>query len=374
MSESTQQVQLAAFFESCPEMLFVAGLDGRLQLASEVLRRELGPAADLGELVHPEDRAAFEAAWARLRDGREPVRGETRFRQRDGGYRVLEYHAACSADGEAIHGSLRPAARGAAAEGPSLKERLMDAIVAHLPLNVWAVDDRGTFLFHDGKGLETIGLRPGQFLGQNIFELYAGHEGLKDLRRALEGEVVHSFDYVLNTHWENWLAPVRGPGGEVAMVLCYSMDISSVRRVEEELRLRLAQLEQQQDVIRALSTPIIEVWDGVLTLPMLGVLDSVRTAEVMNSLLERVSSSGARFAILDLTGVEVVDTKVASHLIDLVTAIGLLGAEGIVAGIRSTVAQTMVSLGLDLSQITTKRNLRAALSYCIREMASTPTR
>ncbi|EYF05101.1 RsbR, positive regulator of sigma-B [Chondromyces apiculatus DSM 436] len=116
-------------------------------------------------------------------------------------------------------------------------------------------------------------------------------------------------------------------------------------------------------------TPIIEVWDGVLTLPMFGILDSMRTSEVMDNLLDRITTNSSRFAILDMTGVEVVDTGVAGYLIQLVNAIRLLGAEGIVAGIRPTVAQTMITLGADLSQITTHRNLRAALGYCIRAMS-----
>ncbi len=123
-------------------------------------------------------------------------------------------------------------------------------------------------------------------------------------------------------------------------------------------------------MIRDLSTPIIEVWDGVLTLPMVGTVDSVRTAEVMDSLLAQIVEKRARFAILDLTGVEVVDTRVASHLIQLIQAIRLLGADGIVTGIQPTVAQTMVALGVDLSQLNTQRNLRAALNYAIRAMTS----
>jgi len=143
-----------------------------------------------------------------------------------------------------------------------------------------------------------------------------------------------------------------------------------LQRTEQELRDKLSLIERQQHELRALATPIIQVWDGVLTLPMIGVLDSARTAEVMDTLLEAIVRTGSRFAILDLTGVELVDTKTASYLLDLVAAIRLLGAEGIVAGIRSTVAQTIVSLGLDLVNITTLGNLRAALQYCIRRMSN----
>lgn len=97
-----------------------------------------------------------------------------------------------------------------------------------------------------------------------------------------------------------------------------------------DLRTKIALIERQQQVIQALSTPIIEVWDKVLTLPMVGLVDSVRAAEVMDNLLMQVSRKGARFAILDLTGVEAVDTGTASHLLKLIQALRLLGAEGII--------------------------------------------
>lgn len=370
MTESTQVASIEDFFSSCPDMLFIAALDGRLLLVSEALRANLNPGADLGALVYPEDRAGFEAAWARLRDGGEPAQIEARFHHGNGELSALVCHAARSGSGEAIHGSLRPAAGGGGPEGPRLKERMLDAIVAHVPVNMWAIDDQGIFLYQDGNRVADIGLRSGQFVGMNMFTLYAEHQSvMTNIRRALAGESLHSFELAHDVQWESWIVPLR-EGDRTTMVFGFSMDITKAWRTEEELRVRLVQLEQQQHVIQSLSTPIIEVWDGVLTLPMLGVLDSVRTAEVMDNLLARVASSRARFAILDLTGVEVVDTQVASHLLELVSAIGLLGAEGIVTGIMPSVAQTMVSLGLDLTQINTQRNLRAALSHCIRKMAA----
>jgi rsbT co-antagonist protein RsbR len=163
--------------------------------------------------------------------------------------------------------------------------------------------------------------------------------------------------------------PVQGKGGQVSSVIGFSLDVSPAKHAEQEIRAKLDLIGKQQQVIRDLSTPIIEVWEGVLTLPMVGVVDSMRTSEVMQSLLSRIVETGARYAILDLTGVEVVDTRVAGHLISLVSAIRLLGAEGIITGIKPNVAQTIVALGLDLSSMTTHANLRAGLKFCIQRMA-----
>lgn len=249
------------------------------------------------------------------------------------------------------------------------KELILRTVTQTLPIVIWAIDREGIFTFHEGKGVEGTGLRQGELIGKNVFEFYANNDGSADLRRALAGESIHSLNSSHGMSWENWEIPIRDERGEVDAVVGFTLDISQAKSTEQELRSKLELIERQQQVIRDLSTPIIQVWEGVLTLPMIGVVDSQRTAEIMDTLLDAIVRMGARYAILDLTGVEMVDTKTASYLLDLVRAIRLLGAEGIVTGIRSNVAQTIVSLGLDLSSITTLGNLRAALQHCIRQMA-----
>src|SRR5690606_28855181 len=134
---------------------------------------------------------------------------------------------------------------------------------------------------------------------------------------------------------------------------------------EQDLLAKIDLIERQQQVIRDLSTPIIEVWEGVLALPIIGLVDSMRTSEIMDNLLQSVARLRARFAILDMTGVEVIDTATANHLIRMIRAIGLLGAEGILSGIHPGVAQTIVTLGIDLSTISVHASLRQALEHCI---------
>ena len=249
------------------------------------------------------------------------------------------------------------------------KEKLLGVLMESLPICVWAIDPQGTFTLHDGKGVTSAGLERGQFLGLNVFELYGEDpKALMPVNQALAGERFESSHETHGVQWENWTLPVRGDHGEVTAVLGISLDVSQSKQTERELRAQLDLVTRQQQVIRELSTPIIEVWDRVLTLPMVGVIDSARTAEVMDSLLEAVVHARARFAVLDLTGVEAVDTKTAAYLIELVRAVRLLGAEGIITGIRPTVAQTVVALGLDLTSIVTLSNLRAGLKHCIVQM------
>lgn len=121
-------------------------------------------------------------------------------------------------------------------------------------------------------------------------------------------------------------------------------------------------LRQTQE-INEISTPVIRVWDGILALPIIGTLDSARTQVVMEALLQEIVSTGSNIAILDISGVPAVDSLVAQHLIKTVSATRLMGAECIISGIRSEIAQTIVHLGIDLSQVQTKASLASALKY-----------
>ncbi|WP_438039205.1 PAS domain-containing protein [Sorangium sp. So ce128] len=157
--------------------------------------------------------------------------------------------------------------------------------------------------------------------------------------------------------WDDKGVPFQMAGG--------GTDITEKKRQQAVLNERLAIIEQQQEAIRALSTPIIEVWRGVLTMPVLGVLDEERAQQMMEVLLEAVARTRCRHAIIDLTGVSAVDAATADHVLRLIDAVALLGAQGIVVGIRPEVAQTVVSLGLDLSNIKTLSNLREALLFAM---------
>ncbi len=122
----------------------------------------------------------------------------------------------------------------------------------------------------------------------------------------------------------------------------------------------------QQMVIQELSTPLLQIWEGVLVLPVIGVVDTRRSAQIMERMLAEIVARQARYVILDITGVEVVDTRTADHFIKVVKASSLLGARCIITGIRPAVAQTLVDIGVDLSRIKTLGNLREGLAECIR--------
>lgn len=120
---------------------------------------------------------------------------------------------------------------------------------------------------------------------------------------------------------------------------------------------------RQTDEIAEISTPVIRVWEGILALPIIGTLDSARTQVVMENLLQQIVETGSSIAILDISGVPAVDSLVAQHLIKTVSATRLMGAECIISGIRPEIAQTVVHLGIDLSNIVTKASLASALKH-----------
>lgn len=127
-------------------------------------------------------------------------------------------------------------------------------------------------------------------------------------------------------------------------------------------------IQAQQEELRQISTPITEIWGGVLTLPIIGSLDSSRTMIVMEKLLSRIESERARVVVIDVTGVLAIDSQVSHHLIQMIRAVGLMGADAILTGIRPEIARALTSLNIDLSSVTTRLKLSEGLKEAFRRM------
>jgi rsbT co-antagonist protein RsbR len=132
------------------------------------------------------------------------------------------------------------------------------------------------------------------------------------------------------------------------------------QKTREEVILR------QQNELMELSTPVVRLWENILALPLIGTLDSARTQVVMQNLLEAIVQTRSDYAIIDITGVPVVDTLVAQHLLKTVAAARLMGADCLISGIRPQIAQTIIHLGVDLSEVTTKATLADAFDVALR--------
>jgi rsbT co-antagonist protein RsbR len=130
---------------------------------------------------------------------------------------------------------------------------------------------------------------------------------------------------------------------------------------QAELEEKLATIERQRAAIQELSTPVMEVWEGVLCLPVVGIVDSVRAAQMTDVLLQAIVDKKADYAIIDITGIEVMDTKTVDHFIRMAKSVRLLGAECVLTGVSPNIADTMIHMGIDLSDVATHRSLREAL-------------
>ena len=143
------------------------------------------------------------------------------------------------------------------------------------------------------------------------------------------------------------------------------MDSLGLYTTEAYQKTREQVIQRQQRELLELSTPVVQLWQDILALPLIGTLDSGRTQVVMESLLEKIVETGAAIAIIDITGVPTVDTLVAQHLMKTVAAARLMGADCIISGIRPQIAQTIVHLGVDLKEVTTKASLADAFTIAL---------
>jgi rsbT co-antagonist protein RsbR len=171
---------------------------------------------------------------------------------------------------------------------------------------------------------------------------------------AAKGDPHCAFEVRLPHEW--------GPEAEPWSQALEADDFSLTRELERKIQL----VEEQALAIQELSTPIMEVWDDVLVLPIVGVVDTKRSAEIMESLLKRIVDTQSKCVIIDITGVEIVDTKTADYLLKVVRAAGLLGSRCVLTGLSPAVAQTLVEIGADMQEVRTLRNLKEGLKDCLR--------
>jgi rsbT co-antagonist protein RsbR len=184
----------------------------------------------------------------------------------------------------------------------------------------------------------------------------------------------------------HYVGRVRRPDGEIRWlethakveieadggILWYgqTIDVTDRKQLEQSLAEteaeKAALIERLRRSIEDLSTPILEVWDDVLVMPIIGVVDSRRTADMVQRLLAEVTRSQASFVIIDLTGVEIVDTVTADNLMKLMRKVEIVGARCVLTGIRSAVAETLVDLGVDFGHLVTLRNLKHGLREALR--------
>jgi PAS domain S-box-containing protein len=315
---------------------------------------------------------------------------ELRQRSKDGSWHNVEVTARNLLDNPLVGGVVAThqdvTARREAEKALRQREQEYVSLIERSPDGVAVV--RGTqFLFANRRAGEIFGLDPTDFVGDKIPELMTGklaelvaempeEERLRiteNISRIAQGDQVGHQMYEVtlkrNTGQRAWIeinaSPIQYKGEPVQ--LAFIRDVTKRKEDEQALKDREQKLQEALQRLKIsyeeLSTPVVQVWDQIIALPLIGVLDTTRVQQVMDVMLDKIMETRAQVVILDVTGVVSVDTQVANHLLRAAQSVRLLGAECVITGIKPDVAHTMVSLGIDMSRLDTKRDLHEALRY-----------
>ena len=224
--------------------------------------------------------------------------------------------------------------------------------------------------------LHMSGFAESELIGKQPAEFFPADEAERALRTVQmcvdSGNTVEITTEVDLPHGRRWLQcaciPLRDSQGRITRATILMQDVTAQKEQEQAERQRHEEIiEQQQATLAELSTPLLAISDTTVVMPLVGAIDSRRVAQIMETLLEGVSTSRASTVILDITGVALVDTQVANAFIRASQAVSLLGAQVVLTGIRPEVAQTLVGLGVDLRGIITRSTLRDGINYALRD-------
>lgn len=184
------------------------------------------------------------------------------------------------------------------------------------------------------------------------------------LGRLKRGERVDHFETVrLRKNGETFdvslnVSPVREASGKIIGASTIARDITEQKKLREALT-------QRAKEILDVSTPVLQVWEGVVVAPFIGTLDTQRAQQFMERLLDKIVATNSSVALLDVTGVPAIDTRTAQHLIETITSVRLLGAQAVLTGVRPAIAQTLAHLGINLADVVTRSSLAAGLRVAL---------
>jgi PAS domain S-box-containing protein len=252
-------------------------------------------------------------------------------------------------------------------------QALLKAVLNYAPFYIYVKDSKGRYLLanrqmerlYDKSNEDIIGKTDYDFMPpQEADALRANDQAVISERRTLQREETLEHLHGQQHIYLSIKFPLYDSDGIPNAVCGISTDVTKYRHNEEE-RLRLQQeiIGVQRALLHEISTPLIPLTDDVLLMPLVGTVDSQRAQHIMETLLDGISRHNAHTAILDITGVPVVDTQVANALIQAAQAAKLLGAHIILTGIGPSMAETLISLGADLSEIATPGTVQQGISY-----------
>ena len=248
-------------------------------------------------------------------------------------------------------------------ENVLMNSELALRVLDQIPTPIMAVDNDLRLIYMNSSGLKLLGKSWKEAAGTRCFEQFdSQHCQTSDCRmkQAMEsGQACTARNEARidgrSIPIEYTAAPLKDENGKIVGGLEYIIDITERVRAEQKLR-------EQSRTIQEISTPAIKLWDRIVVLPVVGVVDSMRAQQMMDAMLAKITETSSKVIILDIQGVMAVDTAVANHLIKITKATKLMGCRCIISGITSAVAQTLVHLGVELGDVSTNSTLQDALA------------
>jgi len=227
------------------------------------------------------------------------------------------------------------------------------------------LDPQGTVLTWSPAAAQLKGWKPEEIIGQSVAAFYPPEDVRRakpqaELKAAAESGRFEDEGWRVrkdgSRFWANVVSTaLRDKDGRLLGYGKVTRDLSERKQAEEKIK------KQAQEIMEMAAVPVVQVWQGVVLVPLIGTLDSTRTQQLMERLLQRVTETQSSVAVIDITGVPTIDTQTAQHLIETISAVRLLGAEVILTGVRPGIAQTLVHLSIDLANVITRSSLAAGL-------------
>jgi rsbT co-antagonist protein RsbR len=251
-------------------------------------------------------------------------------------------------------------------QSSDLLQLLVDSIKDYA---IILLDNDGNVLTWNSAAERLKGWKAEEIIGQNFSRFYP-KEDLEKGKTVMELKVASEEGRFEDEGWRVrkdgsrfWanviITALRDKNGELRGFGKVTRDLTDRRQNEERIK------KQAQEILEMATVPVVQVWEGIVLVPLIGTLDSQRTQQLMERLLHRVTETESPIALLDITGVPTIDTQTAQHLIETISAVRLLGADVILTGVRPVIAQTLVHLGIDLTNVITRSSLTAGLRMAL---------
>lgn len=363
MTLSTQEYE--DFFRHAPGLLCIVDADGGVRAVSaaceELLDLPSGSGGSLFELTHADDAEPLRGSLTQAGAGPASLR-ELRLRCKGGAYRGFRWSVRAQPGGGALFGILTEQETG------SLEERRFRFLVEASADFIGIGELSGRTVYFNPSGCKMLGYTLEEAQQHDVMHYVSPHLHAKYQEDYIptvmrEGKWIGESELM---HKDGTLVPVLqsivivpDENGRPEALATIAHDITRQKRLEAALR----------QAIEELSTPIIQVWEGVLALPIMGVVDNSRAAQMMHTLLEAIQSKRCRIAVLDVTGVRTLDTATIDHLFRMIRAAALLGSRCVISGMSPAMAQTVAGIDLDMSELQAFRSLEEALRFAMQAIA-----